>query len=253
MSGRILDALFRAELKTFLSNVGEQPVPESQDLRAGVLGFIATFAPEALSDTSTRLLSETLEHLHASPSYSTFEWFRLPYLDVARANLFDDPKALDVVVNNLGHGSRLLRLYLFAPVGLAIRKLNLNECGFDVSMQRNFEIGHLGNEAGVCLLLASRLTNSEKHAMLETWLERAVNEEDQLTLRQALKGAPIDNALIFSDYFSISLKLFSAILSLPSARGTVDSDLSSLFSIEPDEIVKRVRAHPLCVPKIKMV
>lgn len=247
-----LDVLFRTELKAFLSHIGKQPVPEAQDLRAGVLGFLATFAPESLSDTATELLSETITQLHASPSYSTFEWFRIPYLDAARANLFDDPAALEMVVRNLGHGSRMIRLYLYAPLGLAIRRLDLNRCGFSEAMQRNYEIGHLGNDAGICLLLASRLTESEKRGMLETWHDRAANVEDKIILSETLKGEPVRNDMIFDEYFNISLALFRALLSLPSQQGDVEGGLN-LLSVEPDEIVKRIRAHPLCASTLRVL
>lgn len=78
-----LDAVFQAELEAFLSHIDQQPVSEAQDLRAGILGFLATFAPESLSDTATGLLSEAVTQLQASSSYATSEWFRLPSPDAA--------------------------------------------------------------------------------------------------------------------------------------------------------------------------
>lgn len=199
------------------------------------------------------MLSETIERLRASPSYSSFEWFRLPYLDAARANLFDDPASLEVVVRNLSHGSRMIRLHLYAPLGLAIRRLDLKHCGFDKAMQRNYELGHLGNEAGICLLLASRATGTEKRAMLETWHDHAAVEHDKIILRKALDGESISNDQIFGEYFSVSLELSRILLSLPSQQGEFEATAPNLLTVEPGAIVSRIRATALCAPILRLL
>ena len=46
-----IDHVFRPQLKAFVAGLEQTPVPEMQDMRAGVLAFISAFAPEALSGT----------------------------------------------------------------------------------------------------------------------------------------------------------------------------------------------------------
>jgi hypothetical protein len=67
--------------------------------------------------------------------------------------------ALALRLRSRGHDAATValfvnRLYLFAPLGLAMLKVHPVESGFAEAMRRDYEAGHIGNDAGVCLLLA---------------------------------------------------------------------------------------------------
>ena len=238
-----IDHVFRTQLKAFVAGLEQTPVPEMQDMRAGVLAFISAFAPEALSGTSIKLLTDTRDRIRTWPSYPTDFWWRIPYLDVAVFNLQRDMNAIRHLIENLAHGARGIRTHLFPPLGLALPLLDLDATAFVPQMGKNFEIGHLGNDQGICLLLASDTLAPRKREMLEHWRAIAANEADRETLGKASDGLYIANHAMLHEYLLIVLHLTE--VAFAAQRETLP-----LFSVTPAQMLSRAKAHPLMQPSL---
>lgn len=237
------DHIFRTQLKAFVSGLEQQPVPEVQDLRAGTLAFIAAFAPEALSATSIKLLADTRARSRSWESFQTELWWRIPFLDATLFNLRHDIEDMRIVIENLSHRTRGIRTHLFAPLGLALPRLDLDQTSFVQRMAENLDIGHLGNDQGFCILLASDMPLARKRAILEHWHAIAANDQDKERAERALSGRPIENHTIQNAYLLITLHLAECAF-------TSQRDALPLFSITPAEMIDRAKAHPLMQPSL---
>jgi len=142
------------------------------------------------------------------------------------------------LIENLAHGARGIRTHLFPPHGLALPLLELDATAFVPQMGKNFEIGHLGNDQGICLLLASDTLTSRKGEMLEHWHAIAANESDRETLGKACDGLYIANHAILHEYLLIVLHLTE--VAFAAQRETLP-----LFSITSAQMLSRAKALPL--------
>ncbi|MDF2234957.1 hypothetical protein P2H44_20550 [Albimonas sp. CAU 1670] len=228
-----------------MTGLDRQPVPEVQDFRAGALAFLATYATEAISAKTTRLLADTLRRLHASRSFSTHEWFRLPYLDVALCNLTSETWPLQTTLANLSHGTSDIRTHLYAPLGLAIRKVDPEASGFVQRMRENFRAAHMANEPGICLLLAMRMDRERKKALLLDWLSGAAAEQDRLALGNALTGLAIRNDWILTEYADVAMHLAGALAGMPEGFDDESADEAPLLNLALPDFAARSRRDPI--------
>jgi hypothetical protein len=120
-----LNRLLLAEIRSFRRSFDDRPVPVAQDLRAGAIAWIATFAPEAIGDDARQLLFLTCEAARQLPDYHHHGWYRTVYLDVAQYTLTGEPSWLSTLVSNIDHHSRQLRISLYSPLGLVAPGLKL--------------------------------------------------------------------------------------------------------------------------------
>ena len=242
-SASVLDWVFRDQLRRFMEGLDVTPVTPEQDLRAGVVAFIATFASEALGQSTISLFSEAMTEIWQRPTYWQDDWWKVAFLAAGHSNLFGASYAIDVVAKNIGHGSRNIRTFLYAPLGLAVGQLRPVDAGFDEGMMKNFRIRHMGNEDGIAILLASSLGRDQKRAMLERWRQEAFGVDAE-TLDHVLEVGYCRHGML-DEYANIALHLAQVALAMPHAV-TEDPQMNLLDgTLTLQDVFARIRNHPL--------
>ena len=173
-----LDDLFRSQLRAFIAGLDETPMPKAQDLRGATLAFIAAFAPDTLSATSCKWLTDTRAQIRARSDCAVNGWWRIPFLDVAQFHLSGNTDDVAVIFQNLSHHNSVLRSGLFAPLALTLPKLDLQRTEFAHKMAQNFESWHFYNDQGVCLLMASSMPKQAKIEILQDWSRLDISPQD---------------------------------------------------------------------------
>ena len=68
-SAKVLERIFHSELNAFMAHLDQAPVTLEQDMRSGVVAFIATFASEILGQSSIALFNEAMHELWDRPTF----------------------------------------------------------------------------------------------------------------------------------------------------------------------------------------
>lgn len=249
-SASVLDWVFRDQLRRFMEGLDVAPVTLEQDMRAGVVAFIATFASEVLGQSTITLFSESMSEIWERPTYWRDDWWKVAFLAAGHSNLFGTSYAIDVVANNIGHGNRNIRTFLYAPLGLAVGQLRPASGGFDQGMMQNFRIGHMGNQDGIAILLASRLSRDQKKATLERWRQEAFGIDAE-TLDHVLEVGYCHHGML-TEYANIALHLAQVALAMPHPA-TEDPQMNLLGdTVTLQEVFGRIRKHPLFSTSVMM-
>lgn len=249
-SAKVLERIFRSELNAFMASIDQTPVALEQDMRAGVVAFIATFASEILGQSSIALFNEAMHELWDRPTYLRDEWWKVAFLSAGHSNLFGNRDAIDVVERNIGTGNRNIRNFLYAPLGLALDHLHPSGGAFDDGMMQNFRSRHIGKDEGIAILVASKLTAEEKHGTLERW-KREASGSDVEYLDSTIRMRGCRHTLL-TEYAGIALHLAEVALALPQT--TWDDPQMNLLdgTLSLQEVMGRIRAHPLFSTYVSM-
>jgi hypothetical protein len=247
---KVLERIFRSELNAFMASIDQTPVTLEQDMRAGVVAFIATFASEILGQSSIALFNEAMHELWDRPAFLRDEWWKVAFLSAGHSNLFGNRDAIDVVERNIGTGNRNIRNFLYAPLGLALDHLHRSGGAFDDGMMQNFRSRHMGNDEGIAILVASKLTAEEKLATLERW-KREASGSDVEYLDSAIRMRGCRHTLL-TEYAGIALHLAEVALALPQT--TWDDPQMNLLdgTLSLQEVMARIRTHPLFSSYVSM-
>ena len=241
-----LDRLFIAELQAFETHFDVAPVPVEQDLRAGAIGWIATFAPESIGPEGRARLSRILAAVRGRDDYRTCGWYRIPYLYVAWASLSGDHSCLSDVTGNIDHHNSSLRSALYAPLGLMAPELSINDEALCGRIECSLKSGLMYNDSLMCVFLAM---NGDPERKIETVLEWRENIDlsprDARKLDSIINDGRISNSLI-ADEFSEILRYLLCRLLDPDIRDTLPDRQFELFSDRVDcSIWRRMADHPL--------
>jgi len=241
-----LNWLFTNELNSFWSNFDLAPVPVEQDLRAGVIGWIATFAPEAIGDEGERELWRIFTAVRERSDFRHFGWYRMPYLDVARFSLSKDSDALAYIIANLDHHKSSLRSALHAPLALIAPRLSLSHPELAGRIEKALKHGLFFNESLLCIFFALRGDHRRKVELVKDWRNRIdLSLMDAETLDRVIAGNAISNSLI-ADELSENLRYLFCRLLDPELGNVPPRKQHDLF---PDAMIhaiwKRMSGHPL--------
>lgn len=247
---KVLERIFHCELNAFMAHLDHAPVTLEQDMRAGVVAFIATFASEILGQSSIALFNEAMHELWDRPTFLRGDWWKVAFLSAGHSNLFGNREAIDVVERSIGTGNRNIRNFLYAPLGLALDHLHPSGGAFDDGMMQNFRGRHMGNDEGIAILVASKLTAEEKLATLERWKREAAGSDVEY-LDSAIRTRGCRHTLL-TEYAGIALHLAEVALALPQT--TWDDPQMNLLdgTLSLQEVMGRIRAHPLFSTYVSM-
>ena len=101
-----------SQLERFQTSYDENPIVESQDLRALSIAWIAVFLEEAVPPSFLETLMEVVLRLRARADFSHRGWHCLAPMDVALFALTGDRDWLFYVATNLDHHSSVLRRFV---------------------------------------------------------------------------------------------------------------------------------------------
>ena len=240
-----LDRLFTAELRAFYSNFDVAPVPVEQDLRAGAIAWISTFAPKATSPDGKEELWRISNAARKRADFNHFGWYRIPYLNVAQYSLDGDLSSLSTVIGNIDHHDSSLRSSLHAPLALIAPKLSLDDNNLSERIESCFRSGYMYNDSLMCIFAALNDDHERKLTLIRKWRKMtSLNPQDIETLDLFLAGRLISNALIADEFSEILRYIFCRLLdpeisdALPSQR--------DLFPNNKDwSIWQQMSDHPL--------
>ena len=241
-----LNALFNAELLAFHSNFDVAPVPMEQELRAGVIAWIATFAPEAISPEGEEQLWEIFYSIRKRSDFRSFGWYRTPYLDVARFSLSGDHDALSIIINNIDHHNSSLRSALHPPLGLVAAELSLDDYELSSRMEHCLESGLFFNDSLMCILSVLRDDPQRKIELVKKWRrEIDLVPQDAKMLDCVFRGDGISNSLIMDELFLILRYLFCRLLDPELSDIYTEKQLDLFPHWKHHLIWKRMCEHPL--------
>ena len=240
-----LNWLFANELKSFWSDFDLAPVPVEQDLRAGVIGWIATFAPEAIGDEGERELWRISTAVRERSDFRHFGWYRTPYLDVARFSLSKDSDAIAYIIANLDHHKSSLRSALHAPLALIAPRLSLSHPELSSRIENALKHGLFFNESLMCIFFALRGNHQRKIELVKDWRNRIdLSPMDAETLDNVIAGDAVSNNLIADELTENLQYLFCRLLD-PELGNVPPRKQLDLFDGEIHAIWKRMSGHPL--------
>ena len=242
----MLDRLFNAELLAFHSDFEVQPVPIEQDLRAGAIGGIAAFTPEAVTLKGREQLRQILTTVHERPDFEHFGWYRIPYLDAAQFLLSSDLTSLSWLIANINHHNSSLRSALHAPLALVAPRLSLNDGELANRIECCLKSGFLYNESLMCVFCGLRDVPERKVELVMEWQKRInLVPQDAKTLSSIITGAPISNSLVVDELSENFRYLFCRLLDPEITCGSPKEQLKFFFDLSGETIWKRMAAHPL--------
>ena len=241
-----LDRLFVAELQAFETHFDVAPVPVEQDLRAGAIGWIATFAPESIGPEGRERLSRILAAVRGRDDYRTFGWYRIPYLYVAWASLSGDHSCLSDVTGNIDHHNSSLRSALYAPLGLIAPELSINDDALRSRMESSLKSGLMYNDSLMCVFLALNGNPQHKVKTAMEWRENIdLAPQDACKLDSIINDGRISNSLIANELSEVLRYVLCRLLD-PDIR---DTPPDGQFDLGPDRvdcsIWRRMADHPL--------
>ena len=246
-----LNALFNAELLAFHCNFDVAPVPMEQELRAGAIAWIATFAPEAISPEGEEQFLEIAYSIRKRPDFRSFGWYRTPYLDAAHYSLTGDYTALSNVINNIDHHNSSLRSALHSPLGLVAAKLTLDDHELSSRMKHCLEDGLFFNDSLMCILSVLKDHPERKIELVKKW-RRDIDlvPQDAEMLDYLIRGDGVSNGLIMDELFLTLRYLFCRLLD-PELNQIYTKQQLDLFSHwKHHSIWKRMCEHPLLNSRI---
>jgi len=245
-----LSDLFHAELTNFRAGMRTELIPKIQDLRAGALGWIARFLPEAVREADRDLISETRAAVRGRPDFATGGWYRIPYLDAAQYALSGDRSVLDVLIANLDHATSALRSALHAPLGLVVDRLSIEDEDLVRRISGSLAKGHLDNESLLCLFITARGKPARKFELARHWRDSLkLAPQDIPRLDAVLTAGFLSNAHIYDEYSEILRYLFCRMLEAESPQHNLDSQLE--FEGVLPRNLPRVRSRQIEIPGIQ--
>ena len=241
-----LNWLFTDELKSFWSNFHLAPVPVEQDLRAGAIGWIASFAPEAIGDEGERELWRISIAVQGRSDFRHFGWYRIPYLDIARFSLSEDTEALAYIIANLDHHKSSLRSALHAPLALIAPRLSLSHPEIASRIESSLKQGLFFNESLMCIYFALRGDHKQKVELVKDWRNRIdLSPMDADTLDKIISGTAISNSLIADELSENIQYLFCRLLDPELGNVPPREQLDLFLDAKIHAVWKRMSEHPL--------
>lgn len=208
-----LDRLFIAELRAFHSNFDVAPVPVEQELRAGAIGWIATFAPKAISPHGKEELRRVSTAARDRMDFKHFGWYRVPYLDVAQYSLDGDISSLSTMIDNIDHHDSSLRSSLHGPLALIAPRLSLDDNNLSGCIESCLSSGYMYNDSLMCIFAALNDDHERKLTLARKWrMMTSLNPQDIKTLDLVLAGELISNALIADEFSEVLRYIFCRLL-----------------------------------------
>lgn len=234
--------IFNAELNLFLASLRIGPVTEAEDMRAGVIGFIATFAPEALDPQTRRRLVKEVRRIQADQDYRRDLWWRIAYLECAAYFLTNDPAFVQLLAANLSHHNSSIRRGLIPAFELAAPRLRSWEVDILTPIRHLLMVGAKFAPDALCLILASRHALETRHELILECREGSPPQVQEM-LGRTLRDKYVQNNLMLSEYSCILTHLVALALEsdvTPAEAGADPGDRLDLYT--------RVQNHPLFCP-----
>ncbi len=241
-----LDRLFIAELRAFHSNFDVAPVPVEQELRAGAIGWIATFAPKAISLRGKEELRKVSTAARDRADFRHFGWYRVPYLDVAQYSLDGDNSNLSTVIDNIDHHNSSLRSSLHGPLALIAPRLSLDDNNLSGRMESCFKSSSMYNDSLMCIFVALNDNQERKLALIRKWRTmNSLSPQDIKLLDLILTGGLISNALIADGFSAVLRYIFCRFLDPEVSKALPGQQLDLLPDSEECPVWQEMAAHPL--------
>lgn len=246
-----LNSIFKSELLAFQSGLEVAPVSIDQELRAGVIGWIATFAPEAINTEARDHLSDVVRSVRERPDFRTFGWYRIPFLEVARFSLTRNLDSLSNVIANIDHHQSTLRSAMHPPLGLVAPKLGLDDTELLSRIESCLKGGLFFSESLMCILSVLRGDKKRKLELVKKWRrEIDLAPQDAKLLDSVVRDDILSNSLIVSELFLTLRYLFCRLLDPNLTEIYTERQLDLFPHWKIHAIWTRMYEHPLLEPTI---
>lgn len=118
------DHIVASQLALFDELYGAHPATDASFRAAGVVAWLATFAPWTISERQQqRFGAYVSKYLHRS-DYRVDGWWRTATLEAAHYSLTDDLRHLDGIILNLDHHNSGLRLSIYEALSFVIPRVH---------------------------------------------------------------------------------------------------------------------------------
>ena len=246
-----LNAIFRTEMLAFQSGFEEAPVSIDQELRAGVVAWIATFAPEAVDAEARGILSDYVRSIRERSDFRSFGWYRIPFLEVAQFSLTRNVDALSNVIANVDHHNSTLRSTIHPPLGLIAPNLGIDDTELLSRIESCFKSKMFFGESLVCILSVLRGDKKRKFALVKKWKrEIDLSQQDADLLDGIVRDGVLSNSLVMGEFSLILRYLFCRLLDPELTEAYTEQQLDLFPNWKIHSIWKRMYEHPLLEPTI---
>ncbi|MGI8402225.1 MAG: hypothetical protein ACR2NS_11585 [Gemmatimonadaceae bacterium] len=238
------------EFNNFQENFELKEESQRQTSRGAFLGWFMVFGTELFPGDLADEIATYVEDSVGFSSHSTFGWHNTLDLRAGLFALTGDPEWIDEPLQNLGHETSSLRVYVaaaLAPIAPLLSAAN------ETLMERiafNYTSRHFFNSFGLLLFAAAKGDSAAKQRQLRAWQKEFDPESDSYdTIGSLLGGAWIENP--FVSYFRRTERYM--LLRLCATQEFIPPQLigdrrvvsSALPSIDAAQILSRVKSHPL--------
>lgn len=239
-----LGQLFEAELLEFRSHFDVHPISIEQDLRAGAIGWIATFVPEAISLKGRKKLWKVCTEVQKRSDFPTFGWYRISYLNAAQYMLDGDTTHVSALIANVDHHKSALRCGLHAPLALVSPRISLDDKELAQRIEHCLKSRFMYNESLMCIFSALRDARDRKIELILQWQKKIdpASRESEI-LDSIVTGSQISNDLVAEEFSKILRYLFCRLLDHEFIDNASEKQLNLFPDQSNDSQRKKAPAH----------
>jgi hypothetical protein len=187
-------AICEEEWQLFLEDVGIDPIPERQDLRAFFLNWVAVFVPEAFPSSLTSRMAAWMEEYQATDE-TVWGFAKPPLIGAALFALTDSPYWLRVQIRNFDYGGSQLRSFLHNTLALVAPRLSFDS-ELTARLDHGLKVPYFMMDTPLVLYAVSKGDVEQKLSNLKMWRESYfMNTAEEETVDRLLKGDPARNPL----------------------------------------------------------
>ena len=232
-------------LNEFFAHIEEDRLSMEQEMRAGSIAWISTFAPEVVGGKERIRIREIRNFMHEKEDYRTSYWYKSLWFDAACFLLDGDQYDIAMIIANINHGNSSLRSAVHPPLGLISTKVELEYQDITQRMESCIEHNCFYNESLMCILWALKGNIDSKIELVKGWLNRIDNNRQSAKLLKGMiDGKVISNSLI-SDEFSLMQRYLFCRLLDPELDKDFDEDAIDSLIMDAHLIWSRAENHPL--------
>jgi hypothetical protein len=178
----------------FLDEVGIDPIPERQDLRAFFLNWVAVFVPEAFPSSLTSQMAAWMEE-HEAKDETVWGFAKPPLIGAALFALTESPYWLRVQVRNFDYGGSQLRSFLHNTLALIAPRMTFDS-ELIARLDYGLKIPYFMMDTPLVLYAVSKGDLELKLSNLKKWREAYfMNTAEEETVDRLLKADPARNPL----------------------------------------------------------
>ena len=187
-------AICEEEWQAFLDDIGIDPIPERQDLRAFFLNWVAVFVPEAFPSSLTSQMAAWMEE-HQATDETVWGFAKPPLIGAALFALTDSPYWLRVQIRHFDYGGSQLRSFLHNTLALVAPRISFDS-ELIARLDHGLKVPYFMMDTPVVLYVVSKGDPELKLANLKKWRESYfMNTAEEETVDRLLKGDPARNPL----------------------------------------------------------